>query len=162
MEGTAADRGIWVEHLSEDVCWDRLASCQVGRLGVLVDSAPEVYPVNFVVDGRTIVFRTDPGTKLRALERSPSVCFEVDDADVERRVGWSVLVKGRAEEVTDVDQVERLARLPLAIWGIGDKAHWVRIAALEISGRRVHRGAIDDVSGGAASDGAQAARPSGE
>jgi len=56
----------WLERLSQKDCWELLASTPVGRIGVLNDSAPEIYPVNHVVDEHTIVFRTDPGTKLRA------------------------------------------------------------------------------------------------
>ena len=82
------DGKTWMEHLSQRECWDLLASTPVGRIGVLVDSAPEIYPVNHAVDGQTIVFRTERGEKLRGLDRSPSVCFEVDgyDADVEHGV----------------------------------------------------------------------------
>ena len=72
------DGKTWLEHLSLRECWDLLSSTPVGRVGVLVDSAPEIYPVNHAVDGQTIVFRTERGGKLRGLDRSPSVCFEVD------------------------------------------------------------------------------------
>ena len=92
---------LWVEYLSAQACWELLASTPVGRVGVLVDSAPEVYPVNYAVDGHSVVFRTDPGNKLRGLGRSPSVCFQIDSFDLDQRTGWSVLVKGRAEEVLD-------------------------------------------------------------
>ena len=68
------DGRTWSEHLRPAVCWSLLAGERIGRLGVLVDSAPEIYPVNFAVDDETIVFRTDPGSKLRGLVRSPSVC----------------------------------------------------------------------------------------
>ena len=77
-----------------------LAAAAVGRVGVLVDSAPEIYPVNHAVDGESVLFRTDPGNKLHAVERSPSVCFEADGIDADARGGWSVLVKGRAVELT--------------------------------------------------------------
>ncbi|MEO7429615.1 MAG: pyridoxamine 5'-phosphate oxidase family protein, partial [Acidimicrobiales bacterium] len=63
-----------MEHLPPEECWSLLATVPVGRIGVLVNSAPEIYPVNHAVDGETIVFRTDPGTKLDAVDRSPSVC----------------------------------------------------------------------------------------
>ena len=53
------DGKTWMEHLPQRECWDLLASTPVGRIGVLVDSAPEIYPVNHAVDGQTIVFRTE-------------------------------------------------------------------------------------------------------
>src|SRR5262249_23874191 len=64
------DGRTWLEHLDPATCWELLAATPVGRIGVIHDSAPEIYPVNHVVDGRSIVFRTDPGTKLRGLLRS--------------------------------------------------------------------------------------------
>lgn len=127
----------WLEHLTEDECWDLLARVPVGRIGVLVDSAPEVYPMNHVVDGRTIVFRTDPGNTLRGIDRSPSVCFEVDEVDATHRSGWSVLVKGRASEVFDAGEVRRVTELGLDFWDLGDKAHWVRIEPRQVTGRRI-------------------------
>jgi nitroimidazol reductase NimA-like FMN-containing flavoprotein (pyridoxamine 5'-phosphate oxidase superfamily) len=132
------DGRTWLEHLSVPECWKLLALHPVGRVGVLVDSAPEIYPVNHVVDDQTIVFRTDPGNKLRGLDRSPSVCFEVDGLNLDERTGWSVLVKGRAVELTAPDDLRRAAELPLRFWALGDKAHWIRIAPREITGRRIH------------------------
>lgn len=131
------DGRSWLEHLAPRRCWDLLASTPVGRIGVLNDSAPEIYPVNHVVDRDTIVFRTDPGTKLRGLLRSPAVCYEVDGIDPDDATGWSVLVKGRAAEVTHVDDLRRIRELPLRYWTLGDKAHWIRITPLEITGRRI-------------------------
>jgi nitroimidazol reductase NimA-like FMN-containing flavoprotein (pyridoxamine 5'-phosphate oxidase superfamily) len=101
---------------------------------VLVDSAPEIYPVNHVAVGETIVFRTDPGAKLRGLVRSPAVCFEVDAVDLVARTGWSVLVKGRAEEIDAPSEGGGVD-----VWTLGDKAYWVRIVPAEVTGRRIHR-----------------------
>jgi hypothetical protein len=92
----AVDGRTWLEHLSPAECWRLLASTPVGRIGVLNDSAPEIYPVNHVVDRETIVFRTDAGGKLRGLTRSPAVCYQVDGIVLADATGWSVLVKGRA------------------------------------------------------------------
>lgn len=133
------DGRTWLEHLDPAVCWRLLSESEVGRVGVLVDSAPEIYPVNFVVDGQTIVFRTDPGSKLRGLQRSPSVCFEADGIDREDRSGWSVLVKGRAAEVLTPEDRRAVAALPLEFWGLGPKDHWIRIQPIEVTGRRIHR-----------------------
>ena len=131
---------LWVEYLSAQTCWELLASTPVGRVGVLVDSAPEVYPVNYAVDGHSVVFRTDPGNKLRGLGRSPSVCFQIDSFDLDQRTGWSVLVKGRAEEVLDSAELHRMAHIGLEYWTFGAKDCWVQIIPAEVSGRRIHHG----------------------
>lgn len=133
------DGRTWLEHLSMPECWEKLASTAVGRVGVLVDSAPEIYPVNFAIHEHTIVFRTDEGSKVRGIDRSPAVCFEVDDLDPDDRTGWSVLVKGRAAEVTSGEDQRAVGELPLESWALGEKAHWIRIRALEVTGRRIHR-----------------------
>jgi uncharacterized protein len=127
----------WLEHLSPNECWRLLAATPVGRIGVLNDSAPEIYPVNHVVDGDTVVFRTDPGSKLRALLRSPAVCYQADAVNPADATGWSVLIKGRAVELHDPRDLQRAAARRLRYWGLGDKPHWIRIVPDEITGRRI-------------------------
>ena len=114
-----------------------------GRLGVIVDSAPEIYPVNHLVDGDSVVFRTAEGTKLRGLERTPLACFEADHTDAMSRTGWSVLVKGRAVEIVDSDELRTARGLARGLWALGEKAHWIRIVPNEITGRRLGRSAGD-------------------
>jgi nitroimidazol reductase NimA-like FMN-containing flavoprotein (pyridoxamine 5'-phosphate oxidase superfamily) len=135
----ATDPRTWMEHLSEHECWELLESTPIGRIGVLVDSAPESYPLNFAVDDRTIVFRTELGRKLRGLDRSPSVCFEVDGYDEATSTGWSVLIKGRAHEVTSAVEERHLLTLDLRYWGLGPKPIWIRIDPAEVTGRRISR-----------------------
>lgn len=138
------DGRTWLEHLSSAECWNLLSSCSVGRVGVLVDSAPEVYPVNFVVDDESIVFRTDSGSKLRGLHRSPAVCFEVDGSNAHDHTGWSVLVKGRAVELHGGEELRRAAELPLRCWALGEKDHWIRIRPADVTGRRIWQGRTVD------------------
>jgi hypothetical protein len=59
------------------------------------------------------------------------------------RAGWSVLVKGRAVELTTPDDLQHASRLPLELWALGEKTHWIRIVPREITGRRIHRGDRD-------------------
>lgn len=126
-----------MDQLSEEECWALLAGAPFGRVGVLVDSAPEVYPVLHAVDGQSIVFRTDAGNKLRGIDRSPSVCFEADGVDLDAMDGWSVLVKGRAAELSAADEIRVAEDLPLRFWSSGSKSHWIRITPTEITGRRI-------------------------
>ena len=139
MEDGTGEGALWVEHLDEATCWQLLSAEATGRIGVLVDSAPEIYVVNHVVDEGTIVFRTDAGSKLHGLLKTPAVCYQVDGVDAARLTGWSVLVKGRATELAGGD-LELAHRLDLRFWGVGDKTHYVRIVPAEVTGRRIHRG----------------------
>jgi nitroimidazol reductase NimA-like FMN-containing flavoprotein (pyridoxamine 5'-phosphate oxidase superfamily) len=129
----------WLEHLSADECWGLLDRTEVGRVGVVVDGDPEVFPVNFVVDDETIVFRTDRGSKLHGLLDHPSCCFEVDGVGPKLWSGWSVLVKGRAEEIHGGAESAQAAALGLRYWAFGEKSHWIRIRPHEVSGRRLYR-----------------------
>lgn len=134
LEGTT-----WIEYLAPAQCWKLLALHPVGRVGVIVDSVPEIYPVNHAVDRQSIVFRTDAGNKLRGLALTPAVSFEADGINLDDCTGWSVLVKGRASEITAPDDLSQVAALPLLPWASHAKAHWVRIVAHEVTGRRIHR-----------------------
>jgi nitroimidazol reductase NimA-like FMN-containing flavoprotein (pyridoxamine 5'-phosphate oxidase superfamily) len=95
--------------------------------------------VNYVVDGRTIVFRTDRGTTLAGLLRWSSVAFEIDEIDRADRTGWSVLVKGDAREVTSPDQLATLRARPLDVWRVGEAPRWIRVVPAEVTGRRLLR-----------------------
>ncbi len=132
------DGRTWMEHLSTETCWELLETTPVGRVVVTVDGAPEIYPVNFVVDDRSVAFQTAPGSKLRGLERFPTTCFEADAIDTNLHAGWSVMVKGRAVDVTRADERFRLNSMPLALWTTGEKDHWVQIRPTEVTGRRIH------------------------
>ena len=128
-----------LEQLSRSVCLELLGECEVGRIGVVVDGAPEIYPVNFVVEDGHILFRTARGAKLRGIDKSPSVCFEVDGIDRDRRTGWSVLVKGRAEVISDAPTARQQAESRLRYWAPGQKVSWISIQPREITGRRILR-----------------------
>lgn|GEM_PF-213129 len=140
-----------LEEMDEEECLALLAGHEVGRVVVVHDGTPLVFPVNYILDGRTVAFRTDPGTKLdwATLGR---VAFEIDHLDPHRREGWSVLVQGVGRDVTDAyDQWSQriTAHGELEPWAGGEKRHWIALAAPRFSGRRIRRvaptaGAGDD------------------
>lgn len=69
------------------------------------------------------------GSKFHALLRSADAAFEIDGIDETSRTGWSVIVRGVTDEVTDPSEVRRLDGLGLEPWAPGPKAHWVHIRA---------------------------------
>jgi uncharacterized protein len=109
----------------------------VGRIGFVVDGQPLIFPVNYLADGDSIVFCTEPGTKLSAIAAGAPVVFEVDDSRALYHSGWSVVVTGTAHEITDEGQLDELRRGPLHSWATRSSAHWVRISIEEITGRRI-------------------------
>jgi nitroimidazol reductase NimA-like FMN-containing flavoprotein (pyridoxamine 5'-phosphate oxidase superfamily) len=133
------DGRTWMEVLSPSECWDLLAKTKLGRVAVLVDGRPEIYPINYTTQDHTIVFRTEKGSKLRGLLEQPEVCFEIDGTDHQLWSGWSVMVKGRAHPILTAEESARTAQLELKYWAWGQKPHWVRILPEQVSGRRIHR-----------------------
>jgi len=127
-----------------DECYELLATQEVGRLGVTAGGHPLIIPVNYALDGRTIVVRTHPGATLTAA-RNAIVAFEVDEIDRVSRRGWSVLVFGPAEEVgsdESADLVERTRATGVEPWAPGEHGVWLRVPPAGISGRRIVPGEL--------------------
>jgi nitroimidazol reductase NimA-like FMN-containing flavoprotein (pyridoxamine 5'-phosphate oxidase superfamily) len=132
----AVDPRTGMTILDEDDCWDLLTTADVGRLAVVVGDDLEVFPVNFVVDGRTLVFRTGEGTKLAAATVAHSVVMEADGFDRSVGEAWSVVVKGEADRLERFSDIDRAEELPLQPWSAHPKQWFVRIEPREVTGRR--------------------------
>jgi nitroimidazol reductase NimA-like FMN-containing flavoprotein (pyridoxamine 5'-phosphate oxidase superfamily) len=130
------------QQLSAEECHRLLRGRHLGRLAFVEGELPLILPVNYVLDDGAVVFRTDAGSKLDAAVRGAPVAFEVDGVDEVERTGWSVLARGHAEQVTDPEHLDRLRQLPLVPWAPGAKAHYVRVDADEVTGRRIN---VDDM-----------------
>lgn len=127
-------RDRWQE-LTKSECFGLLAREHLGRVAVVDDLGPVVFPVSFVLDRHMVVLRTGAGTKLDAAIRGSRVAFEIDGADPATCTGWSVVVRGEAVEVTDPAELARLRKLPLDPWAPGAKGHYVRILPAALTGR---------------------------
>jgi nitroimidazol reductase NimA-like FMN-containing flavoprotein (pyridoxamine 5'-phosphate oxidase superfamily) len=128
-----------VEALSVSECRELLKEHHFGRLAFLdaVGVLPVIIPVNYLLDEDTVVFRTDAGSKLHAAVRGAPVAFEVDGVDQDRQVGWSVVVRGRAEEVTDPVKLAELRQSPLVAWHPSANSRYVRVKPSQVIGRRI-------------------------
>ncbi|WP_108933489.1 helix-turn-helix domain-containing protein [Streptomyces ardesiacus] len=124
--------------LSEQECWQRLGTHGIGRISYTAGpgrQAPVVVPVNFLVDGRSIVYRTDPAG-VAGIRAGEAVAFEADHVDELTGTGWSVLLAGTAEHPADRDALEALARRRAAgPWAGGKRDLWVRVLPHRVSGR---------------------------
>ena len=123
------------------MCWGLLREEVVGRFAFVANGHPEILPVNYAVDGETIVFRTEKGTKLESVAGSPAVAFEVDRTDPAGVGSWSVVVKGKAVLVDDLEGRTRFSHLSLQPWAYGEKPRWVQIRPSTVTGRRILKGA---------------------
>jgi uncharacterized protein len=130
-------RRVGWQELTKSECFALLSGQRLGRVAVVDDQGPIVFPVNFVLDRHMVVFRTDEGTKLDAAARGSRVAFEIDGTDEAARTGWSVLVRGEATEVTDPAELARLRKVRLSPWAPGPKTHYVRILPAKLTGRQI-------------------------
>lgn len=128
--------------LSATECWDLVSSRSLGRLVTSVDGQPEIFPVNFVVQHRTILFRTAEGTKLVSAVINNNVLFEVDDHNAVE--GWSVIIKGMARTLRTDEEIAEAERGELLTWIATVKQHFVRIRPVSVTGRRFSFGSEPD------------------
>lgn len=127
-----------VTRLDDRACWDRLAEQQLGRLITHVGDVLDVFPVNFTLDGDSLVFRTAEGSKLTELTINQDVLFEVDEYT--ETDAWSVIVRGTARRLADAEEVAAADALPLRPWIPTVKYNYVRITPVSLSGREFRRG----------------------
>jgi nitroimidazol reductase NimA-like FMN-containing flavoprotein (pyridoxamine 5'-phosphate oxidase superfamily) len=113
-------------------CMKLLAGRRLGRVAVMGDDGPAVYPVNYTLDRDAVVFRTDEPPRLGP---DGQVALQVDDLSETRHAGWSVVVRGQASEVHEPGELEEA-------WRLGPRAehapgHYIRLRQVTITGRRI-------------------------
>jgi nitroimidazol reductase NimA-like FMN-containing flavoprotein (pyridoxamine 5'-phosphate oxidase superfamily) len=125
-----------IKSLDVDTCWDLLADADLGRLALAVGGEPDIFPVNFVVDGRSIVIRTAEGTKLVEASMGGIGAFEIDGFDSATDEAWSVVARGPVEVLREPEAVRHAEALPIYPWGGGYKVNFVRVTPLTVTGMR--------------------------
>jgi uncharacterized protein len=123
-------------NLSYDACWELLAAGIVGRLAVIVDGRPEIFPLNYVLDRRSIVFRSSGGTKLWGAQAARAAALEIDGYDPQRQEAWSVVVRGDTEVISSQEEKDAVDALGLEPWQPGEKSHYIRLAPQVLTGRQ--------------------------
>ncbi|WP_149181944.1 pyridoxamine 5'-phosphate oxidase family protein [Streptomyces sp. TRM49041] len=142
MEGTPPGAGHAAYHpelveLGPEECWRLLGSHGVGRVAVTTHEGPAILPVNYLVSGREVAFRTSPES-IPAKATSGEVAFEVDHIDDAFSQGWSVLLVGAGRTVTEPDDVRALEQQAYsAPWAGGERDMWMAIAPDRVTGRRI-------------------------
>ena len=122
-----ADQSI--EVLSPEECFLLLGSRDLGRIAFSVEDQPEVFPINYAMEGRLVVFRTASGTKLDFVPKA-RVAFEVDDWDPKLGIGWSVVTRNRGRTA------QHIRTAPVHPVAPGERWQWLAIQPSEVSGRR--------------------------
>lgn len=139
-EPAAVDhRGLDVLGFTE--CLHRIASTPLGRVAFHDGGDLLVLPVNHVIDGVAVAFRTRWDSRLAAAVREEPVAFEVDHYDPTAGTGWSVLVTGTAAVIDDETTCQRLEELLGIPWaGAPEDSFWIGIRADEVTGRELTQG----------------------
>jgi nitroimidazol reductase NimA-like FMN-containing flavoprotein (pyridoxamine 5'-phosphate oxidase superfamily) len=131
-----------LEGLEREECVRRLQEHGVGRIGVVAGGRVGIFPVNYTLDGDSVVVRVRHDGELDEATRDAFVALEIDHADPLYHEGWSVLVQGRCSHVTDPEELAALAHLPLLPWGGIDRDLFLRIPMEAVSGRHIHHRAV--------------------
>ena len=126
-----------VQELDEVQAWEFLTAHRIGRLAIVIGGEPDILPVNYVVDGQSLVFRTAEGSKLLAASLGGRMAFQVDEWTHEGAV--SVLAHG-TPHVMEGEERESATSLELDPWVPTHKEHWVRLEVDEVTGRRFRFG----------------------
>jgi len=128
--------------LDRDAAWKLLSGVSLGRLVTSFGGELEIFPVNFVAEKDTLLFRTAEGTKLFTTVMNDRVLFEADDHTAAE--GWSVIVRGTAKVLTAAADIQQADRAGLMPWIATEKLRYVRIAVDQISARRFRFGPEPD------------------
>jgi len=123
--------------LSAEECLSRLGRVHIGRISFWDDDGPAVLPMNYALLEDDVVFRTASQTVIRAARDGAEMAFEIDGFDPLYHGGWDVLVRGRAELVTDPAELRRCRALPLEPWAGPEPDQVVRIRRQAVSGRQI-------------------------
>lgn len=128
-----------IEELGRDECLELLGTQSIGRLAVADHGhyPPHLVPVNFVLDGDRVVFRSEWGLKFRlSVLAEHSVSFEVDHLDPDGRLAWSVVVQGRAD-LLGQDEIDAVTQAPKLRPLVGEPREWIQIVPYVITGRKL-------------------------
>ncbi len=131
-----------IEELDEATCLGLISAGGIGRIAYTSRYGPAVLPVNYALHDSAIVFRTaehgpldeDLRTGIDGAEYK--VAFEIDEFDVARRLGWSVLVQGPAHHITGAER-DAAVKTGVQPWAPGNRELFVRIVPSRITGRRI-------------------------
>ena len=123
--------------LSPSRCWSLVRGVAVGRIAFRGAAGDvEIFPVNFVVDRASIVFRTAAGSKLTFAESGGRCTFEADEIDIARADVWSVVMKGPISVIRGQRALIETFDLDVDVWQSGHKPAYIRLTPDVVTGRR--------------------------
>ena len=129
-----------IRELSYAECRAMLVRQQAGRVAVSTPDGPHIIPLNYSVVDEHIIFRTSPFSVLATYGRNAKLAFEVDHFRDQQQVGWSVVVRGRADVITDPEELGHIRQVwPPYPWADGARNLYFRLSWQEVTGRTLGR-----------------------
>lgn len=123
-------------NIDEGVCFGHLESSHIGHLGLTAGALPVVIPVRYRLEGRSLVFATEGGAKLRLARRNAVACLEIAGTDPSTGIDWTVLATGRLREITDPSSISSSDAISLRAWGLPPAEHMVALDIELLSGSK--------------------------
>jgi nitroimidazol reductase NimA-like FMN-containing flavoprotein (pyridoxamine 5'-phosphate oxidase superfamily) len=132
------------EVLGKAECMELLAPGGVGRLAYTSQYGPVALPVEYMVYEGSVVVRawvtsTEEDLRTGIAHAEYVVAVEADQADVEAREGWFVLVRGGAHHLDTEAERAPIIDARLAPWTEGEPEHFIRVNPTGVWGNRVRR-----------------------
>ena len=70
-------RQVRWQELTKSECFELLSGQRLGRVAVVDEQGPIIFPVNFVLDRHRVAFGTEEGTKLGTAARGGRVSYRL-------------------------------------------------------------------------------------
>lgn len=125
------------QQLSRDECLHLIAKVCVGRIVLTAQGLPAIQPVNYMMDGDTVLIPTPPVSWLALKADNTIVAFQVDDIDAHSQCGWHVNAVGPAKLVNNQHRINRPNRMTPPPWGPPDTAQFIRVQLSIVHGQHI-------------------------
>jgi nitroimidazol reductase NimA-like FMN-containing flavoprotein (pyridoxamine 5'-phosphate oxidase superfamily) len=136
-----------MELLSPRDCVALLRGAQIGRVVFTVAALPAIVPITFSIQDEAVVMCTAANSRLANAANGNVLAFEADELYPASRIGWSVVVTGVAELVTDPAERARLHGVVVP-WAPGQHDVFIRLPFTVVTGRRIVAGLSSEAVAG--------------
>lgn len=124
--------------MPEATCVQLLRDGVIGRVALSTPEGPQIFPINYVVDADSVVFRTTAYSLLGSLAWKTRLAFEIDQMDYANHTGWSVLLTGPGSRIDPGATLDEIVhRWNPEPWAAGARPLYIRLRWDHISGRRI-------------------------
>ena len=127
---------VHLTDLTDAEIWDQLASSGLARIAWNTGSGPQILPVSVVTHEGSVWLRTTAHSAMAEQVDESPVAIEIDDIDPTTHIGWSIVVRGRAEAIYHEDDVPQEVT-SLRAWAGGHRPLWIRVHAATVTGKRL-------------------------